>query len=90
VSEAITEQVQGLSLEVHDILGLEHYSRTDFILDKNDNIFILEANTLPGMTKTSLVPKAALAAGLDFKALVGRLLAMATGSDKKKLRADNE
>jgi len=90
VSAVITEQVQSLSLEVHDILGLEHYSRTDFILDKNDNIFILEANTLPGMTKTSLVPKAALAAGLDFKALVGRLLAMAIDSGKNKLRADNE
>lgn len=90
ISEAITQQVQSLSLEVHKILGLKHYSRTDFILDNHNNIFILEANTLPGMTKTSLVPKAAQAAGLDFKALVGRLLAMAIDSGKNKLRGNNE
>lgn len=81
VSADITRQVQGLSLEAHRILGLRHYSRADFILDKDENLFILETNTLPGMTKTSLVPKAALAAGYSFEALVDKLLALAMGSD---------
>lgn len=86
ISESITRQVQSLSLEAHRILGLKHYSRTDFILDKNDDIYILEANTLPGMTKTSLVPKAALAAGLDFSTLVEKLLALAMESAKNRPR----
>ena len=86
VSDEIVLQLQDLSLEVHRILGLRHYSRTDFILDRNGGIYILEANTLPGMTATSLVPKAALAAGIDFPALVDKLLALAVDSGKNQSR----
>jgi D-alanine-D-alanine ligase len=86
VSQKTTMQVQDMSLEAHRILGLKHYSRTDFMMDKNENVYILEANTLPGMTTTSLVPKAALAAGLDFTALVEKLLALAMDSNRKKSR----
>ncbi|MFW5731199.1 MAG: D-alanine--D-alanine ligase family protein [Desulfonatronovibrionaceae bacterium] len=77
VDRAIVSKVSQLALEAHQVLGLRHYSRTDFILDKNSNLFILETNTLPGMTQTSLLPKAALSAGFEFTALINRLLAMA-------------
>ena len=80
VTEKVSIQIRDLALEVHRILGLRHYSRTDFMMDSRENIYILEANTLPGMTRTSLVPKAALTAGLDFTTLVEKLLALALES----------
>ncbi len=86
VSAEVNSKIMELSLEVHKILGLRHYSRTDFMLDKEDNIYILEANTLPGMTRTSLVPRAARAAGLDFAALIDKLLAMAINSTGNKTK----
>ena len=86
VSAGVNSKISELSLEVHKVLGLKHYSRTDFMLDKEDNIYILEANTLPGMTRTSLVPRAARAAGLDFAALIDKLLAMAIDSAGNKTK----
>jgi D-alanine-D-alanine ligase len=88
VSEKVSRQVCDLALEVHRILGLRHYSRTDFMMDNNENIYILEANTLPGMTRTSLVPKAALTAGLDFTSLVEKLLALALESRQETIRGN--
>ncbi|MFO7727995.1 MAG: D-alanine--D-alanine ligase [Desulfonatronovibrio sp.] len=81
VSEKIIRQLQELSLKTHKILGLRHYSRTDFMLDRQNNLYLLETNTLPGMTETSLVPKAALAAGLNFTSLVDKLLSLAVNSE---------
>lgn len=81
VEESIVRKISQLALEAHRVLGLRHYSRTDFIMDKDSNLFILETNTLPGMTQTSLLPKAALAAGLDFISLIDRLLSMAVSQN---------
>ncbi len=80
VSEKITAKLQELSLRAHQVLGLRHYSRTDFILDEHERLYILETNTLPGMTKTSLVPKSARAAGLDFPAFVDKLIYLTMNS----------
>jgi D-alanine-D-alanine ligase len=55
-------------------LRLKTYARIDFMLDENDNIFCLEANTLPGMTPTSLLPQEAKAAGMDFNALCEKII----------------
>lgn len=77
VSQKLSEKLGRLSLEAHKILKLKHYSRTDFILCEDNNLYILETNTLPGMTKTSLVPKAALTAGLEFDKLIQILLDLA-------------
>jgi D-alanine-D-alanine ligase len=57
----------------HQALSCEGYSRTDMILKDND-IYVLETNTIPGMTPTSLLPQAAHAAGLDFGQLLDRLI----------------
>jgi D-alanine-D-alanine ligase len=65
----ITAAVQSAALAAHRALGLRVYSRVDVLLDASDRPFVLEVNTIPGMTATSLLPKAAAAAGLDFAAL---------------------
>jgi D-alanine-D-alanine ligase len=61
--------VQEIALAAHRALGLEVYSRVDVLLRADGSPFVLEANTIPGMTETSLLPKAAAAAGTDFLAL---------------------
>lgn len=76
LDEATTRQVQDLGCRAHQALGLKGYSRSDFILTE-DGPVILETNTIPGMTETSLLPQAAAAAGLDFSALLDRLIALA-------------
>jgi len=59
-------------------LGCRGYARVDFISSENDNDVLLEVNTLPGMTQTSLLPKIAARAGLSFADLVERILQLAT------------
>ena len=55
---------------LYELVGCRHYSRVDFILDKNNDIYILEINTLPGLTDTSLFPKAYDEEFKDFKLLI--------------------
>jgi D-alanine-D-alanine ligase len=63
---ATTAAVQDAALAAHRALGVEVYSRVDVLLDAQNRPFVLEANTIPGMTETSLLPKAAAAAGIGF------------------------
>ncbi len=76
---AVEEEVRELARRVHVALGCRGYSRVDFRLDDDRTPFCLEANTLPGMTATSLVPKAARAAGVDFAGLCERIIELALG-----------
>lgn len=69
LDEATTRRVQDAALAAHRALGLEVYSRIDILLRADGELFVLEANTIPGMTETSLLPKAAAAAGTSFPAL---------------------
>lgn len=69
ISEKISKLLQNKALAVHSTLRLGFYSRIDFILDDNDGAYCLEANTLPGMTPTSLLPQEALAAGISYNEL---------------------
>ena len=55
-------------------LGLTTYARIDFMMDKDENIYCLEANTLPGMTPTSLLPQEAKVTGMDFEDLCEKLI----------------
>ena len=66
LDEATTQAVQEAALAAHRALGIEVYSRVDVLLDSNNRPFVLEANTIPGMTETSLLPKSAAAAGISF------------------------
>lgn len=63
------EEMGGLALKLHRALGLEVYSRTDFLLDGDGRFWCLEVNSLPGMTAASLVPKEAAAAGMTYHEL---------------------
>lgn len=64
-----TMAVQAAAVAAHRSLGVEIYSRVDVLLDSQNRPFVLEANTIPGMTETSLLPKAAAAAGISFPEL---------------------
>lgn len=76
LSPELTARVQDCGLKAHQALGCRGYSRTDTIVSQ-DKIYVLETNTIPGMTATSLFPQAAKAAGLDFPALLDRLIELA-------------
>lgn len=76
--EAVTLAVQSLAVQVHELLGCHGVSRVDLLLDKEGDATVLEVNTVPGMTATSLLPQAAEAAGIGFDELVARILASAT------------
>ena len=74
LSEQITKEMQGYAEKVAEVLGLNTYSRTDFLLDAEDHIFCLEANTLPGTTPTRLLPQEAKVTGVDFNQLCEKLI----------------
>lgn len=69
LDEETTKAVQAAALAAHRSLGIEVYSRVDVLLDGQGRPFVLEANTIPGMTETSLLPKSAAAAGIPFPEL---------------------
>ncbi|MEM9237994.1 MAG: D-alanine--D-alanine ligase, partial [Verrucomicrobiota bacterium] len=73
LDDGVTEAVQAAALAAHRSLGIEVYSRVDVLLDDDGRPFVLEANTIPGMTETSLLPKSAAASGVDFTALCVRI-----------------
>jgi D-alanine-D-alanine ligase len=70
-------EIRRMASAVHKILGLRHYSRSDFILHPKRGIFFLEVNTLPGLTEASLVPKAIKASGSSLNALIDHLITLA-------------
>lgn len=70
----VTAAVQDAAVRAHQVLGCEDISRVDLILGENRQIYVLEVNTIPGMTETSLVPQAAAAQGISFEQLVETIL----------------
>ena len=77
LNKEITESIQKTSLDVYKLLKCRHYGRVDFRLDNDGKHWFLEVNTLPGMTDTSLVPKAAKAVGMSFKELIRSIIEQA-------------
>jgi len=75
--------VQEAALAAHRSLGVEIYSRVDVLLDDEGRPFVLEANTIPGMTETSLLPKSAAASGMDFTALCIKISELSLGLGKR-------
>ncbi len=73
----LAELIQASAGEIYRTLKCAHYARIDFRLDYNNRFWFLEANTLPGMTATSLVPKAAIAAGITFDDLINKIIMLA-------------
>lgn len=77
IDEDLSARLQMLALSVHRLIGLRDYSRTDFMLSAQGRPAILEVNTLPGLTPTSLFPDACAAIGISFEALIERLVGYA-------------
>ena len=70
-------QLQRLAEKVHQTIGLRDFSRVDIMADAENRPYVLEANSIPGFTETSLLPKAAQAVGIDFDHLCLELLELA-------------
>ncbi|MFH1441256.1 MAG: D-alanine--D-alanine ligase [Candidatus Omnitrophota bacterium] len=84
LDKKIIRELQQKALMAHKALGCFSFSRVDMILKKNNFSVILEVNTIPGLTKNSLLPKAAKAAGIDFSHLCLKLIRMAYEKAKQK------
>lgn len=72
-----TAEMQSVAEKVFAALRLKNYARMDFMMSRNGEIYCLEANTLPGMTPTSLLPQEAAAVGISFEELCEKILACA-------------
>jgi len=73
----LSKNIQETTSEIYNHLKCRHYGRVDFRLDNDNKCWFLEVNTLPGMTETSLVPKAAKAAGITFDKLIHNIIIQA-------------
>ncbi len=80
-SQKLKLELADLARKVHKSVGLRHYSRSDFIIHPKRGIFVLEVNTLPGLTNESLVPKSLRAVGSDTHELIDHLLQLALDRD---------
>jgi D-alanine-D-alanine ligase len=75
LNPAAAERAGQLALEVYRMLGCSAFARVDLMLERDtDELFVLEANVIPGLTETSLLPQAADAAGIGFDELIERIL----------------
>jgi len=74
ISEELTKKMQSYAEAAYKALGMQAYARIDFLTNKQEEIFCLEANTLPGMTPTSLLPQEAAVIGIDFNELCEKLI----------------
>jgi len=75
LSDAIAADAQVVALRVFELLGLSGFGRVDLMLEaETDRLYVLEANSIPGLTETSLLPQAADAAGIGFDELIGRIV----------------
>jgi D-alanine-D-alanine ligase len=74
LDDAVTAEVVRLAKTCHGLLGCRGVSRADLVVDASGRPFVLEVNTSPGMTETSLLPMAAQAAGMTVEQLVERMV----------------
>jgi len=80
ISLGLQKKAQELALEVHKLVNCRHISRSDFILTKDNKLYLLETNTIPGLTNQSLVPKAAFQVGMTMPILCKKLVEFALKS----------
>ena len=88
IDEAVSEAVKSIAKIAHTALHCRGYSRTDFILSSatssHPELFVIETNTIPGMTQTSLLPQSAAAVGIDFSSLLDKLIYLGLEEHTKK------
>lgn len=76
INDKLVRLISEAALSIYKAIGCRHYARVDFLLD-NNKYFLLEVNTLPGLTSTSLVPKSANYVGLSYRKLVKSIIKLA-------------
>jgi D-alanine-D-alanine ligase len=81
-----TKEIQVLALKAYRALGLQVYSRVDVILSENNEPFVLEINTIPGMTEASLLPEAAAAAGISYVDLCTRIIELSRARSERSAK----
>ncbi len=79
-SDEIKKTIEKYAIEAHRALGLRHYSRSDFMISKNGNVYIIEINSLPGTTPTSLIPKALEAVGIKLTDFIDHIISISSKS----------
>jgi D-alanine-D-alanine ligase len=84
ISPDQTKAIQELALRAHRSLGLQVYSRVDVMLPQQGDPTVLELNTIPGMTPSSLLPEAAAAAGISYPQLCARIIGLSLSARRKK------
>ncbi|MCD8199710.1 MAG: D-alanine--D-alanine ligase [Coriobacteriaceae bacterium] len=77
IDDGLTTECQSIALAAHRVLGCRGVSRSDLIIDNDDTCWLLETNTIPGLTETSLLPDAASKAGIPFPTLCRMLVELA-------------
>lgn len=82
IDDAKTKEIQEIALRAFRALGLQVYARVDVMLSENGEPFVLEANTIPGMTETSLLPEAAAVAGISYPQLCSRIIELSLARQK--------
>ncbi|MCI6484169.1 MAG: D-alanine--D-alanine ligase [Selenomonadaceae bacterium] len=75
--DEVTKKVKEIAIRAFAVCGCSGMARVDFMLGEDNQPYVIEVNTIPGMTETSLVPDAGRAAGIEFPELCARILAMA-------------
>jgi len=76
ISQEVQQKIQRLAEDVHRVMHARHLSRVDIMLDRENNPYVLEINTIPGLTNQSLFPKSAGVSGMDMPALVTKFVEM--------------
>ena len=82
IDSSLREKIDKISKKCFEALCLSDYARIDYIVDKDNNVWCLEANTLPGMTPTSLMPQEANAVGIDYDSLCEKIANIAFNKRK--------
>ncbi len=85
ISDEKTKEIQALAIKAHKALGCEVYSRADFILTQDGTPYILEVNTLPGMTETSLFPDACRVEGIAYEEMIERFIQITLKNKEMKV-----
>jgi len=87
ISADLTSRISQTAIRVHNTIGCAGMSRTDMIVDTDGQIFVLETNTIPGMTDQSLLPQAAIAEGLSICELLDKIISCAMDEHSRKPRS---
>ena len=86
IDNSLTKKIQELALAAFRALGLKVYARVDVLLSDSGEPFVLEANTIPGMTEASLLPEAAAAAGIGYPELCVRIIELSRAREERARR----